>query len=209
MKEGTMVLSSEDKEFLLILVRRAAVAYVEEGLKDVAIEEERITDSLKGHSGVLVALYREGLLRGCMGMVLSVLPLWQACVECARSAVVKDVRFGPLLRHELCAITFEVTVIGPKKVVKDMEEVRPGIEGLILRKDFRVEAFSPRVVSDLIRDGQPVFDHLKDRAGIDPHDDSPEVWEAFEAEVFSERTEKTLEASRAGGSVRDGYNPST
>jgi AmmeMemoRadiSam system protein A len=180
-------LTRAEKRFLLEIARRSFQIAIEAGgHEDVTIDEESLSDSLKERKGIFVAIYREGRLRGCIGIALGVLPLWQACKESARSAALKDVRLATLRRDELFEITFEITVIGQQRAFDDLSELCPGTIGLVLRKGFQQEAFLPRAISHLIKDGHRVFDHLRATADIDPHDDSPEVWEAFEAEVFSE-----------------------
>ena len=197
MKKGIMILNKEEKAMLLGLARQAVARVIAGGSRvEPMFEEETITDNLKERHGVFVAIYREGCLLGCMGSVLAVLPLWQACVEAARNAALKDVRFGPLHPEDLPALSLEVVVIGPKRVLEDPGALCPGTAGLILRKGFRQEAFMPKAVSELIRDGYRMLDGLKSKAGIDPQDDAPEVWEVFEAQVFSDGADSEASDAR-------------
>jgi AmmeMemoRadiSam system protein A len=152
----------------------------------MAICDELFTDALKERKGVFVTIYQEGKLRGCMGSIMGVMPLWQACRENAYSAALKDTRFTTLRRDELSEVTFEITVIGPTRALGDFSKLRPGTSGLILRKGFRQQAFLPRAIAYRIKDGHRMLDHLRSMSDIDPEDDSPEVWEVFEAEVFSD-----------------------
>jgi len=197
MKKGIMILNKEEKAMLLGLARQAVARVIAGGSRvEPMFEEEAITDNLKERHGVFVAIYREGCLLGCMGSVLAVLPLWQACVEAARNAALKDVRFGPLHPKDLPALSLEVVVIGPKRILEDPGALCPGTAGLILRKGFRQEAFMPKAVSGLIRNGYRMLDGLKSKAGIDPQDDAPEVWEVFEAQVFSDGADSEASDAR-------------
>jgi AmmeMemoRadiSam system protein A len=182
-----VALTGEEKRILCDIVRHAIRATIEGGsFKDLTIGEESFTDSLKERKGVFVTIYQEGQLRGCMGSTMGVMPLWQACRENACSAALKDTRFTTLRKDELSEVTFEITVIGPTRALGDLSELRPGTSGLILRKGFRQQAFLPGAITHRIKDGHRMLDHLRSMSDIDPEDDSPEVWEAFEAVVFSE-----------------------
>ena len=182
-----MALTGQEKRILCDIVRHAIRTTIEGGsYKDMAIGDELFTDALKERKGVFVTIYQEGKLRGCMGSIMGVMPLWQACRENAYSAALKDTRFTTLRRDELSEVTFEITVIGPTRALGDFSKLRPGTSGLILRKGFRQQAFLPRAIAYRIKDGHRMLDHLRSMSDIDPEDDSPEVWEVFEAEVFSD-----------------------
>lgn len=182
-----MALTGREKRILCDIVRHAIRTTIEGGsYKDMAIGDELFTDALKERKGVFVTIYSQGQLRGCMGSTIGVMPLWQACRENARSAALKDIRFTTLKKDELSKVVFEITVIDPTRALGDLSELRPGTSGLILRKGFRQQAFLPGAIAHRIKDGHRMLDQLRSMSDIDPEDDSPEVWEAFEAEVFSE-----------------------
>jgi AmmeMemoRadiSam system protein A len=181
------VLTGKEKNLLLDLARKAVRDVIDGDGTDMAAPGMELTDALQEKEGVFVAIYNGGSLRGCMGTVLGILPLWQACMEYARSAAIKDVRFSPIKSDELASLSFELTIISPLRMLDDLSKLRPGRDGLMLRKGFRKEAFLPGSISNLIKKGAEAFDLLKAKAGIDPEDDSPEEWEAFETEVISDK----------------------
>ena len=179
------MLTKREKSLLIDLVRHAVMVAIEGGGKDMDIPEDALTDALWEKKGVFLAIYTGNSLRGCIGSVLGVLPLWQACMEYAHGAAIKDIRFSPIKRDELASLSYEITIAGPAHILDDPSKLRPGRDGLILKKGFRQEAFLPGSLAELVKDPQSIFDHLKTKAGIDSEDESSEVWEVFEAEVFS------------------------
>jgi AmmeMemoRadiSam system protein A len=187
MKRDKEMLTQKEKKVLLDIVNQAVRVAIEEGSKETAVSKDALTESLRQKKGVFVAIYNGNILRGCIGIVLGVLPLWQACMECARGAAVKDSRFSPISRDELSSLSFEITIISATRMLDDLSSLRPGREGLILKKGFRQDVFLPASISNLIKDGESTFDLLKAKAEIDPEDNSPEVWEVFEAEVISDK----------------------
>jgi AmmeMemoRadiSam system protein A len=180
----TDVFTGKEKMLLLDLARQAVRNALEGGSGESIsrVKDDGFTGRLREQKGVFVAIYNRGTLRGCVGTVLEVLPLWQVCAENARSAAIKDVRFSPITRDEIPALTFEITVIGPSRELRSISEFRPGKDGLILKKGFRMEAFLPGSIPN-----EDIFDRLRAKAGIDPGDDTPEVWEIFETEIISDK----------------------
>ena len=185
-----MGLSSLEKGMLMDLARRAATEFIQKGLGvEPAVDESGLPDALLEKKGLFVAIYKQGELRGCMGTILPVMPIWQACMENARSAVYKDPRFAPLAIHELDHISFEITIVDIPRPFSDISGLEEGIHGLILTKGFRKEVFLPGSLKDLPDDIEEIFARLRAKADMDDDDhDSPEQWELFDAEVISERT---------------------
>jgi uncharacterized protein len=179
------VLSDKVKKILLELARQAVKDFLEDNREGSEIHNELFPDELQGKKGIFVAIYNRNKLRGCIGSLLGVLPLWQACRENARSAAMKDVRFPPVARDEFTDLIFEITIMESARELKDPIQIRPGTEGLILKKGFRREVFLPGSVATLIREQKNLLDELKAKAGFEPDDATPELWGIFEADVIN------------------------
>jgi len=175
---------------LLDLAGQAVRDFLAGGRRGEGTAGELLPDELQEKKGIFVAVYNRGRLRGCIGSPLGVLPLWQACRENACSAAVKDVRYPPVSREELPALEFEITILGPDRELKDPSQVRPGVDGLILKKGFRREVFLPGAVTGLIRERKEVLEELKQKAGFEPDDSTEEEWRVFEAEMISPHIRK-------------------
>jgi AmmeMemoRadiSam system protein A len=185
-----MGLSSLEKGVLLDLASSAATDFIQEGLGDETVFDTKgLPGALMEKKGLFVAIYNQGELRGCMGTILPVMPIWQACRENARSAAYKDTRFVPIAIHELDHISFEITIIETPRPFSDISQLEKGIHGIILTKGFCREVFLPGSLRDLPYDLEGIFARLRDKADINDDDhDAPEQWELFDAEIISERT---------------------
>jgi len=178
-----------EKEVLLDLARSAATAFIQEGLgEEPDIDTRRLPKALMEKKGLFVAIYKQGELRGCMGTILPVMPIWEACMVNALSAAYKDTRFTPLHVNELGYISFEITVIETPRLLSDLSQVTDGIKGLILTQGFRSEVFLPCSLKDVPTCTEELFECLRAKADIaNDEPEAPEVWEVFEAEVISDR----------------------
>ncbi len=185
-----MGLSSFEKGVLIDLARSAATAFIQKGLCDEhAVDIGGLPNSLMEKKGLFVAIYKLGEPRGCMGTILPVLPIWQACMVNARSAAYKDPRFVPLAIHELGHISFEITLVDRLRPFSDISQLEEGIHGLILTKGFHRGVFLPGSIKDLPHDIEEIFTRLRAKADMNDDDpNAPEQWELFDAEVISERT---------------------
>ena len=184
-----MGLSLLEKGVLLDLARSAATAFIQEGLgEEPDIDTRRLPKALMEKKGLFVAIYKQGELRGCMGTLLPVMPIWEACMVNALSAAYKDTRFTPLHVNELGCISFEITVIETPRLLSDLSQVTDGIKGLILTQGFRSEVFLPGSLKDVPKCTEELFESLRAKADIaNDEPEAPEVWEVFEAEVISDR----------------------
>jgi uncharacterized protein len=179
------VLSDRAKKILLELAREAVLDFLEGKPDKGDMAVGLYPEELQERRGIFVAIYNRDRLRGCIGSLLGVLPLWQSCRENARSAAVKDVRFQPISREELPDLRYEIMILGTARELKDSLQISPGTDGLILKKGFRREVFLPGAFADLIREKRNQLDELKAKAGFEPDDNTPETWEIFEAEVIT------------------------
>jgi AmmeMemoRadiSam system protein A len=185
-----MGLSSLENGMLIDLARSAATAFIQKGLGDEpAVDTRGLPNALMENKGLFVAIYKQGELRGCIGSILPVMPIWQACMENARSATYKDPRFAPLAIQELDHISFEITIIDIPRPFSDISELEEGIHGLILTKGFQKEVFLPGALKELPHNIEGIFARLRAKADMSDDDpNAPEQWELFHAEVISERT---------------------
>ena len=151
-----------------------------------------LPDSLARPSGVFVTLQLGGELRGCIGSVLPVEPLYQAVAHNALNAAFHDPRFPPLSRDEFDHVIFEISVMTVPEPVKDLEAIAVGRDGLILRRGELAGLLLPQVATDFGWDREQFLSYTCLKAGL-PAD----AWrypgctvEKFTAEVFSEVPEK-------------------
>ncbi|MEW6103959.1 MAG: AmmeMemoRadiSam system protein B [bacterium] len=182
-KEG--YLTNKEKERLLFIARETLNLYLKDG-KIPEFKEEN--PKMLEKSGVFVTLHtKEGHLRGCIGYILPIKPLYQAIIDNAISAAVSDYRFPQVTYSELASLKIELSVLTPPKKIGTYTEIILGKHGIVLSKSGRSAVFLPQVAPEQKWTLEETLTHLSLKAGL-PSD----AWkkdcqfEVFEAEVFGE-----------------------
>jgi AmmeMemoRadiSam system protein A len=127
-------------------------------------------------------------LRGCIGSIQAVHPLYQAVASSAIAAAFRDPRFPPLHPGELEQLHLEISVMGPIEMVRNVEEIVVGRDGLILSQGRNAGLLLPQVASEYRWDRETFLNQTCLKAGL-PRD----AWrskdcriEKFSALVFGE-----------------------
>ena len=145
-------------------------------------------EALTRPSGAFVSLHKSGDLRGCIGSIEPVAPLYQAVASSAISAAFRDPRFYPLRDDELPQIHIEISVMGPIETVTSVEDIEVGRDGLIISRGSRAGLLLPQVATDMGWDRETFLRQTCVKAGLPPDAwRSPECRiQKFAAEVFGE-----------------------
>jgi hypothetical protein len=146
--------------------------------------------------GVFVTLKRHpsGMLRGCIGYPLPVLPLRSALVRAAVSAAVEDYRFRPVPAADLPRTTIEVSVLTPPEPLRfstpeeAIRAVKVGRDGLIVDGLGSSGLLLPQVAPEEGWSAEELLDGTCEKAGLPPRSwQDPRVKvRRFEAEIFRE-----------------------
>ena len=133
---------------MLDLARAALVgSVIHLPLPEVCVTSEILT----AYRACFVTLTRNGELRGCVGQLISQLPLFQAVMENVRRAASRDPRFPPLQPQELGNITIEITVVTEPRALSfsSPEELlallQPQEHGVLLSLGPAIATFLPQV----------------------------------------------------------------
>jgi len=156
-------LTDKDKEELLKIARDSIIEYITKGkLPEVETKNPKLlTDGAS-----FVTIKRNGTLRGCMGNIEAVMPLYKSVARNAISAAVKDPRFPPLTKSEIEDMEIEVSVLSPLSPVKNIDEIRIGIDGLLIVKDQSSALFLPEVPIEQNWDMKTLLKELTFKAGL-------------------------------------------
>ncbi|RME50197.1 MAG: AmmeMemoRadiSam system protein B, partial [Deltaproteobacteria bacterium] len=131
-------LEEKEREILLDLARRSLESVVRKGYPLIldARGGTRWEIPLRLHKvqGAFVTLWKGEQLRGCMGNVVPVSPLYQAVIDMAATAARKDPRFPPVRPEELGEIHIEVSVLSPFEAIETPSLIEIGKHGVLLRK---------------------------------------------------------------------------
>jgi len=189
--EQSDFLSKKEKGTLLAMARRTVESAVRRGGAsdyEKMIQGMEITTALKKNMGAFVTLKKGGRLRGCIGSLQPVQPLFQAVISNAVNAALRDRRFRPVGESELGELEIEVSVLSVPVEVGSHEDIEIGCHGIIFEKNGRRSTFLPHVAPAQGWDKVQTLDHLSLKAGL-----SRKAWESgakfkvYTALVFSEK----------------------
>lgn len=159
-----------DRQFLL-QIARSAISRGFAARRTYSFNAEALPDELKEKRATFVTLTIDGHLRGCIGMLEACRPLAEDVAENARAAAFDDPRFPPLTRKEFEKLEIHISVLSPPEELKFSSEkdvlnqIRSGIDGLILQDGFRRGTFLPSVWREL-PEKELFWGHLKIKAGL-------------------------------------------
>lgn len=153
---------------------RIAAASIKYGLQhfqapDVNLNQysEKLTDNY----ATFITLEINGHLRGCIGSLLAHRPLAEDISSNAYAAAFQDPRFSPLEQSEYENLDIHVSILStPEKMEFDSEQsllnqIQPGIDGLILTDDGHRATFLPSVWESLTSK-ELFLSELKQKAGL-------------------------------------------
>jgi AmmeMemoRadiSam system protein A len=180
------VLNEEQRRRLLSLARTSIESTLEGHAPEVRADD--FDEDLRRPAGAFVTLRKQGDLRGCIGSIRALEPLYRAVASSAVSAAFRDPRFFPVRKDELSQLELEISVMGPIEPVRDVAEIEVGRDGLIISRGRFVGLLLPQVASEYGWDRETFLVQTCLKAGL-----QPEAWRApdthiekFAAEVFSE-----------------------
>jgi len=145
--------------------------------------EPTLPRTLLAQRATFVTLKIGGQLRGCRGAILPVRPLLHDVAENAWNSAFGDPRFPAVSAAERDQLSFEVSILStPRRIAFDTEaelvrELRPDIDGLVIRDGGRQSVFLPSVWAQVPHPMMFVR-QLKMKAGLRP-DHWSKTFEAF------------------------------
>ena len=79
-----------------------------------------------------MTLKKKGSLRGCIGFIEPVFPLYETVIRAAIYAACQDQRFPPVTADELRDLEIEISVLTIPKRISDPLQIEVGKHGLII-----------------------------------------------------------------------------
>jgi len=178
---------NQTQRSLLLQIARSSIAAVLDG-HPPQVDESAIDETLRKPSGAFVTLKTKTEdLRGCIGSIHPIAPLYQAVSMSAVNAAFRDPRFHPLQKDEFDRIVLEISVMGPI-VPCAADDIVVGRDGLIISHGRNAGLLLPQVAIEYKWTREEFVQHTCIKAGL-----PPDAWqnnacriEKFEAEVFGE-----------------------
>lgn len=188
------LVTPQEQQFLLSLARETLQVYLQQG-KKLCIEKNTIPSArLQQEQGCFVTIHKNAQLRGCIGHILPVQPLYLDIIDNALAAAFHDPRFYPLEENELAEIKLEISILSfPEKLSftstdELLKKLQPYCHGVILKKGGQQSTFLPQVWESL-PEKRDFLTQLSLKAGL-----SPDTWQTpgvemytYEAFVFHEQ----------------------
>lgn len=166
----TLLLNDQDKQTLLQLARNS----IEHGLhqrRALEVNPTHYPEHLRELFAAFVTLKLAGELRGCIGTIEATRSLVSNVAVYAYHAAFSDSRFAPITWDELPSLNIQISMLScPQPMTVSNEEdllnqLRPGVDGLVLESGSRRGTFLPSVW-EMLPNKHEFLSHLKRKAGI-------------------------------------------
>ncbi|MFL6300787.1 MAG: AmmeMemoRadiSam system protein A [Terriglobales bacterium] len=174
--------SPEERQTLLRIAHRA----IEAASTGHSFTPEVVSEHLQEPRGAFTTIHLRSNLRGCVGYILPMLPLYLTVADTAASAATRDPRFAPLTPGDAAEVKVEISVLSkPFPITPD--EIEPGKHGLLVSDGSRRGVLLPQVAPEHGWDAEQFLTHtcMKARIPADAWRHGARI-EAFTAEIFGE-----------------------
>ena len=187
-RSGQGELSSEDKARLMALAKGTLKYYLENGSGPTPEQlGVTLTPGMKQTMGAFVTLKEHGFLRGCIGEITPVRPLYEAVMGRVIDSAVHDPRFSAVRAEEYQDLRFEISALTPSQPIASYQDIVLGRDGVVLQKDGKSAVFLPQVAPEQGWGLEEMLAQLAMKAGL-PADGWKEgaSFTVFQAIVFGE-----------------------
>jgi len=167
------------KQTLLKVARDTVKAMITGG---VVPEVQSDDPELNANCGCFVTLKNRDQLRGCIGQFTSEGPLVELVAEMAKASATSDPRFfnDPVTADELDKMDIEISVLSPLKRTDDPLSLRPGIDGIYVKKGRASGCFLPQVATETGWSKEEFLSYCcAHKAGL-----APNAWQKPGTEVY-------------------------
>jgi len=170
-KSGTWTpgLSEPEKQTLFAIANDTLKWCVEGGKGKFPFEKYSITPLLKTNRATFVTLKIQGELRGCIGSLMPVAPLYESVHDNAINAALRDPRFSAVRPSELPKLEVDVSILSPIRDIESLKEFKIGQQGIILEKGFARAVYLPEVALEQGWTVEQTLSSLSLKAGLPPN----------------------------------------
>lgn len=162
---------TEPQRKQLLELARYSIKYGLDHGREPDLDLSGFDAELQQKSATFVTLHRDNQLRGCIGILQPLRPLAEDVAHNAWAAAFSDSRFMPLRKDEFEDLDVHISILDtPETIIFDseqslIEQIRPGIDGLILEDGYHKGTFLPSVWEQL-PSRHEFLSHLKQKAGL-------------------------------------------
>lgn len=163
-------INDEEKSTLLDTARKS-IAYGLQHQRALPVDTKNYSALLQANGASFVTLNLNQQLRGCIGTLEAYQPLINDVSEHAYAAAFQDPRFSAVTETEAEQLEIHISILTPGKEMNFtseenlLEQLRPGVDGIILQDGFHKATFLPSVWEQLTQPAD-FLNHLKVKAGL-------------------------------------------
>lgn len=166
-----MEISKEEKAYLLNIVALVLGQCVGMGKKLEELSFPPVpTQQLAEKCGAFVTYHigkgADKELRGCIGYMEGIYPLWETVARMAYAAAFHDARFFPVGKKELPEISCEITVLTPFEPCVGIDEIEIGRHGILFECSGSRAVFLPQVPMEQGWNKTQTLEFLALKAGL-------------------------------------------
>ncbi len=179
---------TEAEKKTLFAIARDTLRWCVEGRKGkFRYDGYTLTPAMQTNTATFVTLKIAGQLRGCIGSLAPVEPLYLSVHGNAVNAALRDPRFLPVGPDELPRIEVDVSILSPIRDIGSPAEFKIGHHGIILEKGMYRAVYLPEVAVEQGWGMEETLSSLSLKAGL-----GPDAWregarfKVFESVVLSE-----------------------
>ena len=162
-------LSSQERETLFAIAKDTLEWSVSGRKGRFPFDGYTATPKLSEKCATFVTFKNHGRLRGCMGCLEAVEPMYMSVQRSAANAA-RDFRFAydPITPAELPNIDIHVSLLSPRRDIKTIDEFVIGRHGICIDKAGRGAVFLPEVAVEQQWTKEETLTQLSLKAGLDP-----------------------------------------
>jgi AmmeMemoRadiSam system protein A len=163
--DWTPGLGEKEKE-TLFAIAEDTLAWCVTGRKgEFSYAKYDITDKLKVKTATFVTLKIHGNLRGCIGSLTPVQPLYESVHDNAINAALNDYRFRPVTPMELPRLNVHVSILSPIVDIASLDQFKIGEHGIIMEKGRYRAVYLPEVAVEQRWTKEETLSSLSEKAG--------------------------------------------
>jgi len=161
-------LSDAEQETLFAIADDTLDWCVNRPKEPFSLDRYSVTPRLKEQTATFVTLKIGGQLRGCIGSLAPVAPLYKSIHDNTVNAALRDFRFRPVTAREMEAITVELSLLSPIVDIGSADEFKLGEHGIIVEKGRYRAVYLPEVAVEQKWTKEETLSSLSMKAGMNP-----------------------------------------
>jgi len=179
-------LTDREKGELLALARKSVEYMIQK--QEPYAPPPPASETLNREYGAFTTLTEGGALRGCIGYTSPTKPLYITVRDTATLAALRDPRFAPVTAEELPKLAYEISVLSLLRRVTDVEQIKVGRDGLIMKNGEYEGLLLPQVPVEQNWNRETFLEQTCRKAGMELNcwkDENTDIF-SFTAVVFNE-----------------------